>query len=142
MNPAYWWGIAAAVLIGLELVTGTFYLLMLALGTIVGAVAYLIGLSFNWQIVCAALTAAVATGLWHFKRYKNPRSKIYFENKNALIDIGETVEVVHWNPDQTTKVRYRGAEWSALWIGEGEPQTGRCTISAIKGSQLQLDAKK
>lgn len=139
MNPAIWWGIVVLVLIGSEMFTGTFYLLMLALGAIVGAVAALAGLDLNWQILLASVTAILATGLLHMRRYKNPRSANYAENKDAIIDIGETVEVTHWSPEQTTQVKYRGATWSARWVGQGQPQTGRCIIRGMKGSQLQLD---
>lgn len=140
MNYAYWWGIAAAVLIGVELLIGTFYLLMVALGLGAGALAAFLGLSLNMQILCATLTASVTTGLWHWKNYKNPRAAIYSENKDAIIDIGETVEVVNWDAQQTTKVRYRGAQWAARWVGPGDPQIGHCAIQGMKGSELQLGA--
>lgn len=138
MNPALIWGIVFLLLLGTELMTGTFYLLMIALGAAIGGIAAFIGLDLYWQLALAGTSAAAATAILHFRRYKNPKSAIYTENKNALIDIGQRVDVVHWNADKTTKVRHRGVEWSARWVGEGAPATGSCVIQGIVGSQLQL----
>lgn len=140
MNTAFWWAFIAVVLIGLEILTGTFYLLMIALGAMVGFLFAIPGLSLNWQLGAAALAAIAATAGWHFYRYKNPKSAVYSENKDALIDIGETVNVIHWDPQQATQVRYRGANWSARWAGQGEPCTGACIIKGMKGNQLLLEA--
>lgn len=140
MYPAIVWGVIFFVLLGVEMFTGTFYLLMISIGALVGAAAALLGLDVTWQIGLAGIVSAMTTALFHFKRARNPRSAIYNENKDALIDIGQFVEVAHWTPDQTTQVRHRGAEWAARWSGKGTPITGRCVIRGIIGSQLQLDA--
>jgi len=140
MYPAIIWGVIFFALIGVEMFTGTFYLLMISIGALVGAIAALLGFDTTWQIGLAGSVAAITTGLCHFKRARNPKSAIYSENKDALIDIGQIVEVVHWEPDQTTQVRHRGAEWSARWAGTGAPVTGPCIIRGIRGAQLQLDA--
>lgn len=140
MEPVYLWGILAAVLIGCELVTGTFYLLMISIGALVGLLCAWLNLSITMQLLLAAITCIAATAGWHYKRYKNPKAPIYSRNKDALIDIGENVEVVHWQPNGTTQVRYRGAEWSAVWIGSNEPKTGSCIIKGMRGNQLEIDS--
>lgn len=139
MNPAYWWWIATAALIALELFSGTFYLLMLALGTAAGGLVQLAGGSSTLQIVAAAIVASVTTSVWHLKRYRHPRSAPYAANKDVMIDIGSPVMVDQWMPDGTAVVRYRGAQWAARWVGQGEPVAGACFIKALDGNQLQLD---
>ncbi|MGL4668139.1 MAG: NfeD family protein [Saezia sp.] len=139
MYYAIIWGVLFFLLLGVEMITGTFYLLMISIGMLAGAGAALLGLDVIWQIGLAGSISAVITALFHFKRVKNPKAAIYSENKDALIDIGQLVEVNHWGPDKTTQVRHRGAEWSARWVGEGVPTVGSCVIRGIKGSQLQLN---
>lgn len=140
MAPVYLWGILAAVLIGCELVTGTFYLLMISLGALVGLLCAWLNLSITVQLLFAAFTCIATTAGLYYKRYKNPKTPVYSRNKDALIDIGENVEVVFWRPNGTTQVRYRGAEWSAVWVGNSEPKTGSCIIKGMRGNQLEVDS--
>lgn len=56
---ATWWWIVAGALVAAELATGTFYLLMLALGAAAAALGAHAGLSGSLQIVTAALVAAL-----------------------------------------------------------------------------------
>ena len=54
MHPAMLWWIATAILVGTELLTGTVYLLVIALGAAAGAVAAHFGLDTNIQMAVAA----------------------------------------------------------------------------------------
>ena len=60
MAYSTWWWIVTGVLVALELTTGTFYLLMLAIGGVSGALAAHAGASFATQMVVAALVGGVA----------------------------------------------------------------------------------
>ena len=62
------WSAAAGVLIVLELFTGTFYLLMMALGLLFGALAAWLGAGMPLQTIAAAVVGIVATGLLHRSR--------------------------------------------------------------------------
>lgn len=130
-----WW-VVAGLLVAAELASGTFYLLMLALGACAGAVAAHAGLAFNGQVVAAALVGGGATALWHFKRFRAPRSMPAEANPDVNLDIGQTVRVEHWNVDGTAQVQYRGASWSVRFRGAQTPAPGEHTIVAIQGSQL------
>jgi membrane protein implicated in regulation of membrane protease activity len=55
----FWW-IGAGVLIVLELMSGTFYLLMIALGFVAAALARLSGANADVQFALAALVALAA----------------------------------------------------------------------------------
>jgi membrane protein implicated in regulation of membrane protease activity len=62
----YWtWWILAALLVGAELVTGTFYLLAVGSAFAVGGVAALLGVGLPLQLVVAGVVAVAATMVAH-----------------------------------------------------------------------------
>ena len=67
ISPATIWWILAGVSVALELATGTFYLLLLALGFAAGAVGAHLGLGTTAQIVVAAVVGSGATALWRWR---------------------------------------------------------------------------
>ncbi|MEL4178419.1 NfeD family protein [Roseateles sp. PN1] len=133
-----WW-IAAGLLVAIELGTGSFYLLMLAIGCAAGAIAAHLGLGGSAQMVAAAGVGGAAVALWHRKRSLGTRALPANANPDVLMDIGQSVQVKHWHADGSTQVQYRGAEWQARFAGTGAPTAGRYTIRAIEGSRLLLD---
>ena len=68
MNATTMWWLLAGALVALELMTGTFYLLMLAIGAAAGALAALAGLDLTAQVVTAAAVGGLAVVLWSFGR--------------------------------------------------------------------------
>ena len=64
-SASTWWWIAAAVLVAGELATGTFYVLMLALGCVVGALAGYVGISFFAQVIVAVVVGGAAVPGMH-----------------------------------------------------------------------------
>jgi len=135
--PVLWW-LAAGVLVAAELATGTFYLLMLALGCAAGALAAHVGLGSTAQVVSAALLGAAFTAGWHFKRARSPRSAPSERNRDVNIDIGQTLHVEAWGADGTARVPYRGAAWSVRFEGTGTPAPGEHVIVAVQGNQLRV----
>ena len=138
LSSATFWWVAAGVAVAAELATGTFYLLMIALGLAAAAIAAHLGLSSSLQIVCAAVVGAVATALWHFKRASHPRSAPAASNRDVNLDIGEAVQVTVWAADGTARVQYRGTQWTAR-LQPGAPQlTGAHRVTAVEGNWLVL----
>jgi membrane protein implicated in regulation of membrane protease activity len=136
--PTLWWLLAGGLVV-VELLTGTFYLLMLALGAGAAALAAHLGVATTAQVLCAALVGGGATAVWHLKRMRAPRSAPAESNVDVNLDIGQAVDVSHWEPDGSTRVHYRGAAWSArLASGAGPASPGRYTIVAVRGNQLEL----
>lgn len=72
MSESTIWWLLAGVAVAVELVTGTFYLLMIAVGFVAGAVAAHLGLALVGQIVVAAAAGGGAVALWHWHRSKSP----------------------------------------------------------------------
>ena len=135
--PTLWW-LAAGVLVAAELATGTFYLLMVALGVAAGAVAAHSGLSATAQWVSAALVGAGATVAWHLLRARSPRSAPAEANRDVNLDIGQTVLVPAWQSDGTARVAYRGAQWQVRLQPGATATSGEHTIVALRGTELQL----
>ncbi|MGQ3053674.1 MAG: NfeD family protein [Roseateles sp.] len=133
-----WW-ITAGVLVAAELATGTFYLLMLAVGVVAGALAAHLGLSLTGQMLAAALIGGAAVVAWHRQRSKAPRAAPAYWNPDVNLDIGQSVQVDVWSADGNAKVHYRGAAWQARFIGSAPPASGRHVIRAVEGSCLLLD---
>jgi membrane protein implicated in regulation of membrane protease activity len=136
-EPMLWW-ITAGLLVVSELLTGTFYLLMLALGATAGAMAAYAGVNQTWQIVIAALVGVAAITLWHLRRLRHtPPSDNDSMDPNQHFDIGETVQVTSWNAQGEARVQYRGTQWPAI-CADRIPHHGPHRIVEIKGSRLVL----
>lgn len=136
--PTLWW-VLAGVLVAAELLSGTFYLLMIALGAAAGALAAHAGVSTTAQITAAAVVAAGATAAWHFKRASQPRSAPASSNADVNLDIGQTVQVQAWREDGTAQVSYRGATWQVRHAGSAAPEAGLHRIVAVHGNRLDLE---
>ena len=132
-----WW-MAAGAAVAIELLTGTFYLLMVALGLAAAALAAHAGVSSTAQIATAALMGGGATALWHFKRASQPRSAPVRENRDANLDIGARVMVAAWTTERTTQVAYRGSSWGAKLRAGAQSRPGAHTVSAVEGNWLEL----
>jgi membrane protein implicated in regulation of membrane protease activity len=138
LSLATFWWLAAGVAVAAELATGTFYLLMFALGMAAAAVAAHMGLSAALQIASAALVGGGATALWHWRRAHEPRSAPVQSNRDAHLDIGERVVVPAWGSDRTARVSYRGSTWSARLAPEALPVAGEHRVQSVDGNWLVL----
>lgn len=136
--PTVWW-IAAGVLVAAELASGTFYLLMLALGAVAGALAAHAGVGFTGQMAAAAVLGGGAVVAWHLRRSKQPAALPAASNRDVNLDVGNRVQVDHWQADGQARVHYRGAAWAARHAGSGQPTPGEYVIRAVDGSQLLLE---
>ncbi|MFT3955501.1 MAG: NfeD family protein [Piscinibacter sp.] len=138
LSAATVWWVAAGIAVAVELATGTFYLLMIALGLAAGAVAAHAGLGTTAQVVVAALVGAAATAAWHWKRAHHPQSAPAERNRDVNLDIGEQVQVAAWAEDGTARVNYRGTQWNAR-LAPGETRAGGThRVAAVEGNWLVL----
>ena len=132
-----WWWIVTAALVAAELATGTFYLLMLAVGTAASALAAHAGVGHNAQLIVGAVVGVAAISVWHRRRPRN--SGDVASNPDVNIDIGSRVHVKAWTAHGTARVHYRGAGWDARFAGGGVPSPGEHVIRAVHGNELMLD---
>ena len=140
MSDTTLWWIAAGVIVGLELLTGTFYLLMLALGAAAAALAAHMGHPPSTQMLIAGVVGGVAALGWHLKRQRS-KDQAQGEgraNPDLHLDLGQTVEVAQWSADGRTRVHYRGADWDARYLGAPPAHAGTYRIQAVEGNTLVL----
>jgi membrane protein implicated in regulation of membrane protease activity len=133
-----WWLLTGGA-VAVELLTGTFYLLMLAIGLAAAAVSAHLGLGLIGQLVVAAVMGGGAVVVWHLRQGRVGAELPAQANPNVNLDIGEVLHVGAWNPDGTADVQYRGARWTAIHRPGITPSTGSHRVSEIIGNRLLLD---
>lgn len=140
-----WWSLAGMLVI-LELFTGTFYLLMIAIGMAAGGVAALFGASFSLQLVSAALTGASATFMLRHGKIGKMNRTHAARDPNVHQDIGQSITVKEWNERDhasrpRARVMYRGALWDVELAEGGIAQPGTFVIREMRGSCLIVGNK-
>ena len=132
-----WW-VMAGVFVGVEMLTGTFYLLMVSVGLVAGAVAAQAGLSSSFQIVVAAIVSCGAVVAWRGYQMKRPQPPSASASHDVHLEIGEVVTVDAWAPDGTATVKYRGAKWLVAIADGTTPSTGPHRIVEVIGRRLMV----
>jgi membrane protein implicated in regulation of membrane protease activity len=118
-----------------ELFTGTFYVLMIAIGMAVGALAAMAGLGMPAQVAIAAVVGVLATGLLHRSRFGRPLKQDAARDPNVNLDIGQTLHVESWS-DGKARVMYRGANWDVEIAPGAIAGAGTFKIVEVRGSRL------
>lgn len=126
------WLAMTGVLVILEMFSGTFYLLMISLGMLAGAVAAWLGLAAELQVLLAALVGAAATAAL---RRRRPRRQDAARDPNINLDIGQTLHIAHWH-EGTARAMYRGALWDVELAHGAQPRAGQFVIREVRGSRL------
>lgn len=127
-----WW-ILAAVLVGIELTSGTFYLLVYGVAAAVAGMAAWLGAGRVVQLLTAGVIAVLGTlALRHWKR-----STGHPESTVQEMDIGHAVQVETWQNGRG-QVKYRGALWDAEAESAGVDSAHPLIIRAVKGNTLVL----
>jgi membrane protein implicated in regulation of membrane protease activity len=143
-----WWVIAGALLAA-ELLTGTFFLLMLAMGAVAAALAAFAGWAPNLQISLAATVGGAAALGWYWRlrgrrAHPGPHAPLGAQpDPDLALDLGQIVTVAQWTTDGSALVNYRGSTWSARLHPQAgltsPPPAGSYRIAAMQGSVLMLD---
>lgn len=137
MASYVYWFLAGLVLLGLEMVSGTFYLLVLGIALFIGGGAALAGFGVPLQFALAAFAGIVGTAL--LRKLRPARPAVADEQS---LDIGQPVQVLTWHADGTARVHYRGAEWDAATESPDTPRDGTLYIKALRGAVLILTHNK
>lgn len=134
-NATMWW-VLSGVLVALELVTGTFYLLMLSLGAVAAALTAMAGYGLTTQLVVAAIVGGlgvVLLGQWRKRQTPPPQ-----ESHDQHLDLGATVVVEAWDAQGMAQVKHRGAAWTAELAAGQTATPGAHRIEAMVGNRLVL----
>lgn len=138
-NTTAWW-ILSGALVALELITGSFYLLMLALGLAAGAVAAHAGWALQAQLLSAALVGAAAVGAWYAYLRRKPGDGSVRGLRSVNLDVGEVLHIGLWQADGSAQVKYRGALWQvAMQQAEIQPTPGSHRVVELRGNRLMVE---
>jgi len=134
------WFALAGILVVLEMFTGTFYLLMVAIGFAAGGVVALAGAGVALQLVVAALAGVIATyGLRRSKWGKTAKRDAQ-RDPDVNLDIGQTLVVEEWLEANggvpTARAMYRGAMWDVELEAGAAGRPGRYVIREVRGNRL------
>jgi membrane protein implicated in regulation of membrane protease activity len=136
-EPTLWWVLAGSV-VAVELMTGTFYLLMLSFGFVAAALAAHAGVEVPGQLLAAAAFGGGSVLLGRRYRKKIATSLSLGGSADVNLDLGGVVQVDAWRTDGTSTVKYRGSNWDAD-LADGEtPSPGTYRIVKVVGSRLIL----
>ena len=133
------WLLLGLALVIVELITGTFYLLVLGVAAFgAGAVAWA-GAAFPVQVIAAGVVVGVGVYFVHAYRARNTAQQM------APIDAGQPANFEGW-VDQAAglaRVRYRGASWEARIEAGEAPQPGALLyVHATEGNTLKVSARR
>jgi membrane protein implicated in regulation of membrane protease activity len=135
MSPALAWAIVALVLVIAELVTGTFYLLMLGAAAFGAAAAAWLGYGFAVQSVVGAVLAGAGCYGVHLYRAQADTKRM------PPLDLGMPASFEGWLDARSrrARVRYRGASWDAEVQGNDMLEPGSTLfVVAADGNTLKV----
>jgi membrane protein implicated in regulation of membrane protease activity len=140
MEGYVWWFVIGFGLLVAELLTGTFYLLVIAAALGVAGLAALAGAPVALQLVIAA-GIGLGGSMWlrstRFGRRLHERSDDRVQN----MDIGQSLRVDAWTPSRTARAQYRGATWDVELAPGEQPAAGEFVIREIHANRLIVAAK-
>ncbi|MBA4263776.1 MAG: hypothetical protein C0453_01725 [Comamonadaceae bacterium] len=137
-DSTLWWLLAGSA-VALELFTGTFYLLMLAIGLAAGALAAHAGIGSAMQLVIAALVGSAAVFACYLFKRRKPADPSVRSMRSVNLDIGEVLQIDEWRSDGTASVQYRGAQWTVIQRPGNAPTPGAYRVAELVGSRLMVD---
>jgi|SRR6185295_8951407 len=133
------WAILGLTLVIVELLTGTFYLLVLGVAAFGAALAAWLGQGFPLQAVVAALIAALGCYGVHVYRTKNTTRQM------APVDAGQPATFEAWVDQgaRLARVRYRGTSWDALVDGDAAVDAGAMLyVLTANGNTLKVTTRR
>lgn len=137
-DSTLWWLLAGAA-VAIELFTGTFYLLMLAVGMVAAALAAHAGASTAVQLVMAAVVGSAAVVGWYFIKKRRAGDPSVRSLRSVNLDVGEVLQIDEWLSDGTASVKYRGAQWTVIQRPGNPPTPGSYRVAELVGSRLLVD---
>jgi membrane protein implicated in regulation of membrane protease activity len=135
MEPTLVWAVIGLVLVIAELLSGTFYLLMLAVAGFGAAAAAYMAQPFPVQSVVAAVIGIAGCYGVHVYRAKSSARRM------APLDAGMPASFEAWLDagSRLARVRYRGASWDARVEGNESLEPGTTLfVLAADGNTLKV----
>jgi membrane protein implicated in regulation of membrane protease activity len=127
------WVVAGFVLVIAELLTGTFYLLVIGIGAFAGAAAAWMGGNAIVQALLGGTVALIGTWLVHLWHRAQPKDAPGTSN---FLDRGQPVVLESWANEsaRVARVKYRGTTWDAR-VATAAQQLAPGTTLYIEGQE-------
>ena len=125
------WIVAGFALAIAELLSGTFYLLVIGLGAFAGAMAAWTGANLLVQAVIGSVVAiggALWVHRWHVRQKSGPAQSNFLDRGQPVVLEGWANETAH-----IARVKYRGTSWDARVLQDARPAPG--TTLYIEGQE-------
>ena len=139
MEAYWWWAVLGIALTIAELITGTFYLLVIGIAALAGAGVAFYTHSFWVQALTA--TAVAIIGVILVNRFRKTQSM----TPTRSLDVGQSVVLDSWisEKDRLARVRYRNALWDARLLDELGAEAGRVLyIARVDGNTLYVSTTR
>lgn len=139
LDPALAWAVLGLTLAVIELVSGTFYLLVLGLAAFGAAAAAWAGQDFAVQALVAG--AIAAAGCYAVYAYRARQAA----QRMAALDAGQPAVFESWIDERSrlARVRYRDATWEAVVEDGASPASGAVLfVTAASGNTLRVSARR
>ena len=140
MDSYIGWFVVAFGLLVAELLTGTFYLLVISIALAVAGVAALAGAPIALQFVVAA-AIGIGGSVWLRATRFGKRLHERGDDRVQNMDIGQSLRVENWTAARTARASYRGAVWDVELAPGEQPTSGEFMIREIHANRLIVAAK-
>jgi len=133
------WAILGLTLVIVELLSGTFYLLVLGIAAFGAALTAWLGQGFPVQAIVAAAISGLGCYGVHVYRAKNATEQM------PHVDAGQPASFENWVDQgaRLARVRYRGASWDALVEGDAAIDTGAMLyVVTANGNTLKVTSRR
>lgn len=144
----FWvWGIIGLTLLGLEMLTGTLYILWFAIAAFLLSVIVWLqpALAVTWQLFAYAVISIGSLLLYrHFYNKHDPNLKIGQSQGDEIGTVGMVVEAI--TPQQAGRIQFtQGVMGSREWVAVSQvaiPKETQAEIVAIEGNTLRVMPKE
>jgi membrane protein implicated in regulation of membrane protease activity len=139
VDEDFLWAILGLTLVIVELLTGTFYLLVLGIAAFGAALAAWLGQGFPVQAIVAAVISGFGCYGVHVYRAKSATQQM------PQVDAGQPANFEDWiDPGaRLARVRYRGASWDALVDGDAAVDSGALLyVVSTHGNTLKVTTRR
>jgi len=140
MDGYVWWFVVGFGLLVAELLTGTFYLLIIAVAMGVAGLASLAGAPLALELVLAAVIG-LGGSMWLRTTRWGKRLHERGDDRVQHMDVGQTLRVEQWTPARTARAQYRGSVWDVELAPGEAPVAGEFVIREISANRLIVAAK-
>jgi membrane protein implicated in regulation of membrane protease activity len=134
------WFVVAFGLLVAELLTGTFYLLVISIALAVAGVAAWLGAPSALQFVVAA-AIGLGGSMWLRATRFGKRLHERGDDRVQNMDIGQSLRVETWTGARTARANYRGAVWDVELAPGEQAASGEFVIREIHANRLIVAPK-